>query len=94
MIEPRDLRRLRWYATALAGSIDDPDALAQVVAIQGTLDREITWRVRELVAGGFSWDDIARALGCTRQTAWRKYSSAAARGETSMAQAELANQLD
>lgn len=75
MIEPRDLRRLQWYARALAGSIDDPAALGQVVAIQEQLADLIRERVQELVAGGYSWDDVARGVGKRRQTVWQKWRS-------------------
>jgi DNA invertase Pin-like site-specific DNA recombinase len=94
MIEPRDLRRLRWYATALAGSIDDPDALGQVLAIQAELDKAITARVRELVAAECSWDDIARGAGKARQTVWRKYRDAADKTDAERRELAGVNQLD
>lgn len=93
MIEPRDLRRLQWYAKALAGSIDDPDALGQVVAIQDQLAELVAERVRQLVATEYSWDDIARGVGLTRQTVWRKYRGAATQQAMEIARLAEVNQL-
>lgn len=51
----------------------DPWALASLVALRADLDNAITEGVAGLRAEGYSWADIARPLGITRQSCQQQY---------------------
>lgn len=51
----------------------DPWALADLLTIRDTLDDAITVGVAGLRREGYSWADIARPLGITRQTCQQVY---------------------
>ena len=64
-------------ATDLAGDLDstDPSAgLRAVAALGRLLDTLEALHVRNARAQGWSWQDIADALGVTKQTVHRKHS--------------------
>ena len=54
---------------------DDPeDALAAVIALRLHADRLERRAVRQALSAGWSWADIADALGVTRQAAHKRLS--------------------
>jgi hypothetical protein len=56
----------------------DIEALADMVAVQRELDAAVRAAVLELQGSGtYSWGDIGRVLGITRQAAQQKYGKAA-----------------
>ncbi|MEA2266585.1 MAG: hypothetical protein QOE27_2168 [Solirubrobacteraceae bacterium] len=60
--------------TAPPGLEDDPaDALAAVGALRRLADRVEDATVARAVAGGWSWTQIAEALGVTRQAVHKKH---------------------
>jgi DNA-directed RNA polymerase specialized sigma24 family protein len=74
MIEPEDMKRFERHARTLgklAG--DDPAAFRQAVELVGEMEAQLRLAVLQLQDQGFSWTDIAKALGVTRQSAWKKY---------------------
>jgi DNA invertase Pin-like site-specific DNA recombinase len=62
--------------------IKDPhnpaDGLAAVVALRRLADRLETAQVEQALRDGWSWNDIAAALGVTRQAVHKKYAKRAA----------------
>ena len=57
-------------------SPDDPEAaLAAVLALRKLADRLERQAVRAALADGWSWADIAEALGVTRQAAHKRLAS-------------------
>jgi DNA invertase Pin-like site-specific DNA recombinase len=74
MMEPEQVKRFEREGRALVNAAcDDPEALAQAVVIMRNMQDQLHQAVIELQAQGFSWTDIAKALGITRQSAWKKY---------------------
>ena len=65
-------RVLRAYATRVARG--DIDAVADMVAIGRELDDLIQQAVDGLRAKGYSWSDIARCLGISKQAAHERWS--------------------
>lgn len=53
----------------------NPNDLALLVIAQEELTRATQLAVNGLIAQGFSWSEIAKPLGCTRQNAWKKWGS-------------------
>ena len=51
----------------------DPDALAALVALAAEIDAATDEGVRGLRAAGYSWAEIARRLGVTRQAAQQRW---------------------
>lgn len=51
----------------------DPEDLVQLLAIREDVDAAITTAVAGLRASGFSWTDIARATGTSRQAAQQRW---------------------
>ena len=51
----------------------DPDALAALVALGAEIDTATDLGVRGLRAAGYSWAEIARRLGVTRQAAQQRW---------------------
>lgn len=80
MFEPREIDRYRGFIQAMvrkAGQ-DDPESFALAVQLldegrAALVDAAEALRTQDGVAGGYSWDDIARALGVTRQSAWERF---------------------
>ena len=63
-------------ATDLAGDLDSTDptvSLRAVAALGRLLDQLEALHVRNARAKGWSWQDIADALGVTKQTVHRKH---------------------
>jgi DNA-directed RNA polymerase specialized sigma24 family protein len=63
-------------ATDLAGDLDNTDpavGLRAVAALGRLLDQLEALHVRNARARGWSWQDIAEALGVTKQTVHRKH---------------------
>lgn len=60
---------------ALARQIDDPEALAQVMEIQEELDRQMTEAVSRLLDEGYSYTDLARPTGITRQAMRQRWAA-------------------
>lgn len=56
-----------------AGEGDD-QALEQLHRIDTEADRLLTEGARAAYAKGYSWADIGRLLGTTRQSAWERFS--------------------
>lgn len=80
MFEPREIDRYRGFIQAMvrkAGQ-DDPESFAIAVRLldegrAALTDAAEALRHQEGPAGGYSWDDIAQALGVRRQTAWERF---------------------
>ena len=51
----------------------DPEDLATLVELREALDLAVADAVAGQRAGGASWADVARGLGCTRQSAHERY---------------------
>jgi hypothetical protein len=51
----------------------DPEDLAELLELRNTVDAAIGAAVRGQRAAGFSWTDIARPLGMTRQAAQQRW---------------------
>lgn len=67
-------RMLRAYARRVADA--DPDDLAVMVAIRDELDELVDDTVRAMRArNGWSWAELASALGTTRQAAHKRYAT-------------------
>lgn len=56
-------------------AISDPEDLAELLALQQELDLAIDGAVRGLRASGFSWAEIARATGTSRQAVHARWAS-------------------
>jgi len=70
------LTRMTRTATDLAGDLDSSDptvGLRAVAALGRLLDQLEALHVRNARAKGWSWQDIADALGVTKQTVHRKH---------------------
>lgn len=65
-------RVLKAYAARVA--LGDIDAVADMVAIARELDTLIQQSVDGLRAKGYSWSEIARRLGITKQAAHERWS--------------------
>jgi hypothetical protein len=64
-------RMLRAYVKRAAD--EDPWVVADLLAIRTDLDSAIDDAVANLVARGYSWNDIGQELGMTRQAAWKRW---------------------
>lgn len=52
----------------------DPDDLAELVALRGELEAVISQAVKaQRATSGYSWADVARGLGTSRQAAQERY---------------------
>lgn len=56
-------------------AVSDPEDLAELLELQEDLDDAITRAVAGLRATGFSWAEIARATGTTRQAVHARWAS-------------------
>lgn len=80
MFEPREIDGYRTFLAAMlkrAGQ-DDPEAMAQVTALldearAGLADVAADLMGQTGYAGGYSWGDIGRAHGITRQSARERF---------------------
>ncbi|MGE0026474.1 MAG: hypothetical protein AB7O78_11405 [Thermoleophilia bacterium] len=59
--------------TRSGSSADPADALAAVAALRRLADRVEDAAVEEAVRAGWSWSDVAEALGVTRQAVHKKH---------------------
>ncbi|MCA0322315.1 MAG: hypothetical protein LCH60_07035 [Actinobacteria bacterium] len=66
-------RAVRALAKRVAGA--DPEDLGEMLEVAGELDRAITASVAGLRESGYSWAEIARATGTTRQAAFARWAS-------------------
>lgn len=77
MLEPEQIARYRRELRAMCkAATHDPEAFAVVAALIDGASRDLTGAAHVLIADGFSWRDIGRALNMTRQGAHRKYATA------------------
>lgn len=53
----------------------DPEDLAEMLALRAALDEAIEAAVAGMRGNGFSWAEIARATGTTRQAAHARWAS-------------------
>lgn len=56
-------------------AVSDPEDLTELLALRDDLDAAIDAAVIGLRAGGFSWAEIARGTGTTRQAAFARWAS-------------------
>lgn len=66
-------RAVRALARRVGGA--DPEDLAEMLTVAGELDAAIEAAVRGLRVTGYSWAEIARATGTTRQAAHARWAS-------------------
>ncbi|MEA2294072.1 MAG: hypothetical protein QOE86_1711 [Solirubrobacteraceae bacterium] len=59
--------------TAAATTPSPEDALAAVVALRRLADRVEDDAVRRAIGGGWTWAQVAEALGVTRQAVHKKH---------------------
>lgn len=52
----------------------DPEDFAELVLLHAELERAMGAAVANMIANGFSWADIGRAAGITRQSAHERWS--------------------
>lgn len=64
-------RMLRAYVKRAAD--EDPWVVKDLLDIREQLDASIDDAVANLVARGYSWQDIGQELGMTRQAAWKRW---------------------
>lgn len=80
MLEPSRISRAQRELRALireAGE-NDPEALAQVIALSDWLRTEGLAQAAQAQHGrGYSWSDIGRGVGITRQTAHERFGKTA-----------------
>lgn len=77
------MQRFRRELRTLVGKADDPEGFAQAVALADELGEALRVRANELRqpvghSPGFSWADLARPLGLSRQGCAQRYGSPAA----------------
>lgn len=73
MMEPEQIQRFQRELRAAARSADDAEGLAQLVELQRQLESAVAERARALHADGYSWTELARPLGVSRQAARQRY---------------------
>lgn len=64
-------RMIRAYGRRVG--LESPEDLADMRSLADELERATAAAVAGQREAGFSWSDIARGLGVTRQTAWERY---------------------
>jgi len=67
-------RRVVRAASRRAGSADPAD-VAELIGLADDLDAAIVQAVKALRSSGFSWADLAREMGVTRQAVHARYAS-------------------
>lgn len=76
MIEPETAARFRRELAAMVRAAgDDPEAFATVCALFDAVRDQMPQAVVALRDQGFSYADIARALGVTKQAAQQRYAT-------------------
>lgn len=73
---PMGVKDFERTARNLGRLIDDPEALGQAMAIHEAMAVEIATAAHRLKAEGYSFTDLGRANGTTRQTAQERWSKA------------------
>ena len=68
------LRRILRAASRRIGDAD-PEDLAEMLALRDDLDASILEAVKGLRRTGYSWAEIARATGTSRQAAFARWAS-------------------
>lgn len=69
-------RIVRAYGRRIADS--DPDDLALILSVRSELDEAIAAAVAGMRSNGFSWAEIARPLGMSRQAVQQRWGKAIA----------------
>lgn len=66
---------LDWRRTvaALGRQVDDPDALAQAYTVLDAMESALVEAAQRLMAEGYSYADLARPFGITRQGARKRW---------------------
>lgn len=76
MIEPEQAQRYRRELAAMVRAAgDDPEAFATVAALLDDARTAMHAAVTELRKQGFSYGDLGRALGVTKQAAQQRYAN-------------------
>lgn len=73
MLEPEEMARWARHARALARKADDAAALAQVLQIVEQFEDAAMLTVGRLLEQGFSYGELARDLGTSRQAVRQRY---------------------
>jgi hypothetical protein len=73
---PMGVKDFERTARNLGHLIDDPEALGQAMEIHEAMAREIAAAALRLKEEGYSYTDLGRANGVTRQTAQERWSKA------------------
>lgn len=76
MLEPDRITRAERELKSLTREVgqNDPEAFAQLVAIRDHFDSLIALAANELRnVQGYSWADLARPLGLSRQSVYERY---------------------
>lgn len=84
-------RIIRAHGRRVAGA--DPEDLAQLVAIRAELDHAIAVAIQGQRRNGFSWADIGRGLGVTRQAAQMTWGRAVEQLEHAETQGAMLRQV-
>lgn len=76
-MEPREVDRWQRSLSALlaAGGGDDPEGFAEVVRLLDGARARLPQAAAQLREQGYSWADIARPLGVTRDAARQRFSA-------------------
>lgn len=80
MIESRDIQRFRRELRALVAKADDPEGFAMATILAEELDDALAVKANQLREAnpdngipGYSWADLARPMGVTRQAVQQRY---------------------
>lgn len=74
MLEPDEVRRFgRELAHMVKRAAHDPEAFAAVWQLLDTAAKTMPDAADRLIGDGYSWGDLGRALGVSRQTAHSRY---------------------
>lgn len=76
MLEPQRITRTQRELRSLIRDVgeDDPEAFASLVSLAAWLSREgLPMAAERQLARGYSWTEIARPLGVSRQAARQRY---------------------
>lgn len=76
MLEPARITRAERELRSLCAEVgaNDPEAFSELVAIRDRFDSMIREAAEAQRANGYSWTDLGRVLGVTRQSARERYS--------------------
>ena len=69
--EPMVRRIIRAHGRRVANA--DPEDLAGLLSLHDTVEEALTIAITGQRRNGFSWADIGRGLGTTRQNAYQRY---------------------